>query len=211
MSLIDISRSVSPATAVWPGDQEVEWAWTRRLEQDGASVNLGSIRLSTHTGTHVDAPYHVHDDGKKTEDLPLGAFIGTAQVVDVGSASSVRPEHVQRFAGPAAPRVLFRTSASTLSSDEWPGSIAPISPETVRFLSEAGTVLVGTDAPSVDPLDSTGLPAHHALLEAEIVHLEGLSLANVPAGRYELIALPLKIPGSDASPVRAVLRKAPAQ
>ena len=211
MSLIDISRSVSPATAVWPGDQEVEWAWTRRLEQEGASVNLGSICLSTHTGTHVDAPYHVRNDGKKTDGLSLDAFVGMAQVVDIGSNSSIRPEHVRRVASTAPPRILFRTSASALGSDEWPGTVAPISPETVRFLSEAGTVLVGTDAPSVDPLDSTELPAHHALLEAEIVHLEGLALANVPAGQYELIALPLKIPDSDASPVRAVLRDGPAR
>lgn len=207
MALIDISRSISPATAVWPGDQEVEWTWTARLDQEGASVNLGAIRLSTHTGTHVDAPFHVQDGGTTAEDLPLDAFVGRAQVVEVGNASSIRPEHVQHLDGIGAARVLFKTSSSTLARDEWPDDVVPIHPSTVRSLSDAGTVLVGTDAPSVDPLDSTDLPAHHALIEAEIVNLEGLFLADVSPGTYELMALPLKIADGDAAPVRAVLRE----
>jgi len=207
MALIDISRSVSPATAVWPGDHEVEWTWTARIDQDGASVNLGSIRMSAHTGTHVDTPFHVQDEGTTTDDLPLDAFVGSAQVVEVGDASSIRPEHVRDLGGIGAARVLFKTSASTLASDEWPESVVPIRPSTVRCLSDAGTVLVGTDAPSVDPLDSTDLPAHHALIEAGIVNVEGLTLEDVPPGSYELMALPLKIANGDAAPVRAVLRE----
>lgn len=203
MALIDISRAISPATAVWPGDQQVEWAWTRRLSENDASVNLGSIQLSTHVGSHVDAPYHVTEDGRTTDDLPLSVFVGPAQVVDVGGASHIRPEHV---AGSAAERVLFKTEASPLSETQWPESVTPLAPETVECLETEGTVLVGTDAPSVDTLDSTTLPAHHALIDAEIVNLEGLALDGVSPGRYFLMALPLKIMGGDAAPVRAVLR-----
>lgn len=206
MALIDISRAISPATAVWPGDQEVEWTWTRRLSESDASVNLGSIQLSTHVGSHVDAPLHVTEDGRTTDDLPLSVFIGSARVIDVGTASRIRPEHV---AGRAAERLLFKTEASTLSETQWPDSVAPLVPETVRQLEAKGTVLVGTDAPSVDPLDSTTLPAHHALIDAEIVNLEGLSLDGVSPGQYFLMALPLKIKGSDAAPVRAVLHETP--
>lgn len=207
MALIDISRSVSRTTAVWPGDQGVEWNWTARLEQEEASVNVGSVRMSTHTGTHVDAPFHVDEKGGTTDELPLQAFVGPAQVVDVGDAASIRPEHVNHLEEIQGARVLFKTAASTLASNEWPDSVAPLQPGTVQSLSDAGTVLVGTDAPSVDPLDSTVLPAHHALMEAGIVNLEGLDLADVPAGPYELMALPLKINGADAAPVRAVLRE----
>jgi len=203
MGLIDISRSISPATAVWPGDQEVEWTWTSRLGQEDASVNLGAVHLSTHTGSHVDAPYHVIEEGDTTDELPLSALVGPAQVVDVGDASSLRPEHLD---GLTAERVLFKTEASFLSDDEWPDTVASFEPETVRHLAANDTVLVGTDAPSVDPLESTTLPAHHALFEAGIVNLEGLCLANVPPGTYDLMALPLKITGADAAPVRAVLR-----
>ncbi len=203
MGLTDISRSISPATAVWPGDQEVEWTWTSRLEQGNAPVNLGSIRFSTHVGSHVDAPYHVTEEGDTTDQLPLSAFVGPARVVEVGDASSLRPEHVD---GLTAERVLFKTEASFLADDEWPDTVASIKPETIRRLAANDTVLVGTDAPSVDPLDSTALPAHHALTEAGIVNLEGLCLKNVAPGTYHLMALPLKIAGADAAPVRAVLR-----
>ena len=210
MALIDISQSVSPATAVWPGDQEVEWTWTARLNQDESSVNLGSLRLSTHTGTHVDAPLHVKHQGRTTNDLPLDSFVGPAHVVDVnGNASSVRPKHVGQLDESSVGRVLFKTSSGVSPDDEWPDAVVPIHPETIHVLADAGIELVGTDAPSVDPLDSTDLPAHHALLDTGIVNLEGLVLTDVPPGRYELIALPLKVVGGDAAPVRAVLRDEP--
>jgi arylformamidase len=212
MALIDISQRVSPATAVWPGDQEVEWTWTARLGQDQSSVNLGSVCLSTHTGTHVDAPLHVDNLGETTDDLPLDAFVGPARVVEVGeNASCIRPGHIDQLDGIGAERVLFKTSGRVPAHHEWPDAVVPIHPDTIHVLSDAGTRLVGTDAPSVDPLDSTDLLAHHALVDTGIVNLEGLALANVQPGRYELVALPLKIAEGDAAPVRAVLRDAPAQ
>lgn len=204
MALIDISRSISPATAVWPGDQKVEWAWTTRLGRDDATVNLGSIELSTHAGSHADAPFHVDEEGGTIDNLPLSAFVGSTDVVEVGSASSIRPDHLE---GITTDRVLFKTEASHLSDDEWPDSIAFFEPATIRRLGRRGAVLVGTDAPSVDPLDSETLPAHHALREAGITNLEGLCFEDVPPGSYYLMAFPLKIPGADASPVRAVLRE----
>lgn len=202
MALIDISRTLSPATAVWPGDQEVQWTWTARLGQNDSSVNLGALQLSAHAGTHVDAPYHVDEEGGTTEALSLSSFVGPAQVVEVGADESIRPEHVPNS---SAGRLLFKTRASALSDYEWPDSLAPLTVEAIQRMSDDGVVLVGTDAPSVDPLDSSELPAHHALIDAGIVHLEGLSLKGVSPGHYELLALPLKIKGGDAAPVRAVL------
>ena len=200
MELIDISRSLSPATAVWPGDQPVEWSWTARIDE-GDSVNLGSVQLSVHAGTHVDAPQHVRENGATTDDFDLSAFIGPVDVVSV-QEECVLPHHVE---GVTAKRVLFKTEASTLSSTEWPDSITPIHPDTVAALADAGTVLVGTDAPSVDPLDSTDLLAHHALIEENIVNLEGLALGEAEPGLYQLVALPIKVRGGDAAPVRAAL------
>jgi len=204
MALFDISRSISPNTAVWPEDQSVQWSWTARLGQGDASVNLGSLCLSTHTATHVDAPFHVHSEGKTVDALPLDAFTGTAEVVEIKeSASWIRPDHVTNV---RTNRVLFKTAASSLPDEEWPDAVVPIHPNTIHRLSQEGAVLVGTDAPSVDPLDSSELPAHHALRAAGIVNLEGLTLREIPEGTYELIALPLRIDGGDAAPVRAVLR-----
>ena len=203
MALIDISRSLSPSTAVWPGDQAVEWTWTTRVGSPDASVNLGAIELNTHAGSHVDAPYHVSEEGRTTDELPLSVFVGRAQVVEVGDASSLRPEHVNEV---SAERMLFKTRASSLPDDEWPSGVAPFKPETIRCLAAKDVVLVGTDAPSVDPLDSTSLPAHHALIDAGIVNLEALCLNDVSPGTYHLMAFPFKISGADAAPVRAVLQ-----
>jgi len=200
MDLIDISRPLSSATAVWPGDQPVEWSWTAQI-QEGSTVNLGAIQLSTHAGSHADAPRHTQENGDTTDHFDLSAFIGPVEVVDV-EEEVILPRHVE---GVTMSRVLFKTSASELSVDEWPDSITSLHPDTVSVLAESDTVLIGTDAPSVDPLDSSSLPAHHALIDAEIINLEGLSLGHVAPGRYRLMALPLKIKSADAAPVRAVL------
>jgi arylformamidase len=153
-------------------------------------------------GSHVDAPYHVAEEGGTTDTLPLSTFVGEARVFSAEGASSIRPAHVDDV---SADRVLFKTEASRLSDDEWPESITPVDPDTIHSLAETGAVLIGTDAPSVDPLESSTLPAHHALIETGLVNLEGLCLENVPPGLYYLMALPLKIPQADAAPVRAVL------
>jgi len=158
--------------------------------------------MSTHTGTHADAPYHVDESGGRTDALPLTAFVGGVRVIDVGGADAIRPHHLPEE---APERLLFRTPASALSDEEWPSSVVPVSPDTVDQLAEQKVSLIGTDAPSVDPLDSTSLPAHKALHRAGIVHLEGLRLDTVSPGQYTLVALPLKLTGADATPVRAVL------
>ncbi len=206
MALVDISRSIAPTTSVWPGDQRVEWEWTTRLDDSDSSVNLGALQLSTHTASHADAPLHVASEGASIDELSLEVFVGPAEVVDVGDAAVIRPQHVR---GVDAERVLFKTSASALSDEEWPDRVAAVQPDTIRRLSERGACLIGTDCPSVDPLSSTDLPAHRALIESGIVNLEGLCFENVPAGEYILIALPLKVPGADAAPVRAVLDDSP--
>jgi arylformamidase len=201
MDLIDISRPLSPATAVWPGDQPVERTWTTRLEE-GDAVNLSAVQLSVHAGTHVDAPFHVRNDGDRTGAMDLSVFVGPAEVVEVAGDTAVRPRHVKEI---EAPRVLFKTEASALSSEAWPDAVTAIHPEAIAVLDEQGVCLIGTDAPSVDPLESTDLPAHHALIDAGILNLEGLTLAGVESGPYTLLSFPIKLPGGDAAPVRAVL------
>ena len=200
-TLLDISRPLSPATAVWPGDRAVEWHWTARKGEEMA-VNVGAIATSTHAGTHADAPLHVRDDGEAIDGVPLAPFVGPADVIAV-DAPVIRPGHLPDA---CAPRLLFQTRHSAVPHDTWDPDLAPIHPDTIEALSERDVVLVGTDAPSVDPVDSTILPAHHALIRAGIVNLENLALKHVPPGRYELMALPLRITGADAAPVRAVLR-----
>lgn len=203
-TLIDISRSLSAQTAVWPGDRAVELSWTARREE-GSSVNVGALSMSLHAGTHADAPLHVDSEGTPIDALPLDRFIGPASVIDVTGAAVIRPVALQQQPVPLRPRVLFKTAHSHVPTHAWHDDFASIAPDTITWLSEQGVVLVGTDAPSVDPADSTALEAHHALRRCGIVHLEGLSLGDVTPGTYRLVALPLNIEGMDAAPVRAVL------
>jgi arylformamidase len=205
MALYDISRPVRAGIPVWPGDTPFRVEWTLR-RAEGASVNLGELRLSAHTGTHADAPFHASDEGARMGAAPLEAYLGPARVVDARGWPSISAERVAPWlAEQGSERLLFHTGCWA-DPAVFPEHFPAIEPEAARRMAAAGVRLVGTDAPSVDPFDSTELPTHSVLLASGIVNLESLLLDGVPPGPYELIALPLRLEEADASPVRAVLR-----
>lgn len=206
MTIIDISRTLSPAIAVWPGDTPFQME-TTMARAEGASVNLTTLTLSAHTGSHVDAPYHYKDEGTTLAAVSLEPFWGAAQVVTVQKEGG--PLTPDDFAGHAigrAPRLLVHSAASELDPTRFPERYVYPSPELAAFLGEHGVILYGTDAPSMDAVDSKRLPGHHALDQQGIAILEGLDLSRAADGLYELVALPLKITDGDGSPVRAALR-----
>lgn len=205
--IYDISRPISARTVVWPGDATPDIDWSARIEE-GSSVNVGVIRLSTHTATHADAPLHYMADGHAVDAYDLDVFVGEATLVDV-SGMGVLGGDVLDLIPAGATRVLFRTGHSEVGDHEWRDDFASFAADLIDRLAERGVKLIGTDAPSVDPAASTELPAHHALARHGIANLENLQLSGVPVGTYELIALPLSIVGADASPVRAILRELP--
>ncbi|OGF53106.1 MAG: arylformamidase [Candidatus Fraserbacteria bacterium RBG_16_55_9] len=204
MKIYDISRTISPSIAVWPGDQRFEHRWTMQIEK-GASVNLGAITLSVHTGTHADAPYHFNEAGVDINQLALEKFIGPAFVVEVRDASQIQLEHVRSLDFTRVKRVLFKTKASYLEDSRWENDFVYLATETAEFLGKQGVQLVGMDSPSVDSMQSKTLDTHKMLARYGIANLENVNLSQVPPGEYQLIALPLKLQGLDASPVRAVL------
>ena len=204
MKVIDISRALTPAVAVWPGDQVFEQVWTARIAQ-GSTVNLSAVHLSTHTGTHADAPLHFLDGGASIDQIPLLQFVGPCLVLDIGTAPVITPEHVAPNDKQRVPRLLFKTRHSQVADTRWDPDLVPFLPAAIDRMGKQGVVLVGTDAPSVDPADSKTLGAHKALARNAIVNLENLALHDVAPGRYQLVALPLKLSGLDAAPVRAVL------
>ncbi len=204
MKVIDISRALTPDVAVWPGDQPFTHTWTARIH-GGSTVNLSTVQLSTHAGTHADAPLHYLPEGPAIDEIPLLQFVGPCLIIDTENAESINPDHVALNDRARIPRLLFKTRHSTVADTCWDPNLAPILPETVERMGAQGVVLIGTDAPSVDPADSKTLDAHRALARHGIVNLENLALAGVAPGPYNLVALPLKLPGLDAAPVRAVL------
>ena len=201
--IYDISRPISGALAGWPGDTGYRFEMLCRL-RDGATVNLGSLQMSPHTGTHIDAPYHFDDQGATVEQLGLGTYIGTASVVSVMERAVISRNDIAARWQPA-PRLLLRTGGWE-DDTHFPDPIPVIASDVPEWLGANGVVLLGVDLPSVDPIDSKDLPNHHALGRAGIAILEGLDLRAVPDGLYELIALPLRLAGADGCPVRAILR-----
>jgi arylformamidase len=202
--LIDISPALSARIAVWPGDRPFDAAWTMTIA-GGDSCNVGAVSMSVHTGAHVDAPLHVMEGGAPVDALPLEAFVGPCTVVDVGRAEVITEASIASLDASRMTRVLFKTRGRAAGAG-FPDCFAHLTPAAASALVRAGARLVGLDTPSADAFTSKEMEAHRILLSAGVAILEGLDLGGVAPGAYELIALPLRLSGLDASPVRAVLR-----
>lgn len=209
MAYFDISIPMGASTPEWPGDTPFSCGWTCRTER-GDSVNLGTVTTSLHVGTHADAPMHVHHEWPASESLPASVFVGPATVISlIGVTPPVREITaellVSLLGNHVVARVLVHTGQS-IASGAFPAAWPVLSQDGAQWLVDRGVVLWGTDAPSVDVLDSKDLPVHHALFDGGTYILENLSLGSVAPGHYELLAQPLAILGADAAPVRALLR-----
>ncbi len=205
LRLYDVSRDLYNGMAVWPGDTAFERNQTGSLA-DGGPVNVSTLTLSAHCGTHVDAPYHF-SDGATMEQVDLSVYWGPAQVVTVTKASGpLLPADFEGHELGRAARLLVHSPASEADPTAFHHDFVYPSPELADYLGSLGIRLYGTDAPSMDDSNSKTLPGHHALLRNDILILEGLNLSGVPDGLYDLSAFPLKVIGGDGSPVRAILR-----
>jgi arylformamidase len=203
----DISPFISPATPVWPGDTAFAAEPTWQIAE-GCPVRVSRMTLSTHTGAHCDAPSHYDSQGDSIDEIDLAPYIGACRVIDCIGASVVKPNHVAHALDGVPPRVLLRTYALAPQT-QWDSAFASVSADTIALLAKSGVRLIGIDTPSLDPQESKAMDAHHAVHAHQMAILEGIVLDAVPAGDYELIALPLKLRGMDASPVRAILRALP--
>ncbi|HXV41449.1 MAG TPA: cyclase family protein [Anaerolineae bacterium] len=205
--IFDITRTINPNLAVWPGDTPFSTKFIVTINS-GAAINLSTLTLSSHMGTHVDAPYHFLDSDLTMEKAPLAAYIGPATVVTVQcEAGPLTPADFPNLDWRNVERLLVHSVASARPLDQFPTEFIYPSPELANFMAGHGIVLFGSDAPSMDDMHSKTLPGHKALRRHRIAILEGLLLSGVSDGNYELIALPLKIEGGDGSPVRAILRQ----
>lgn len=200
----DISPVISPALAVWPGDS----APTREVLCDirnGSNITLSTLRATVHLGAHADGPNHYGTNAPSIEQRRLDYYLGPCQVIwaDVPRGVRIERRHLRRE---------VRSKRILIATDTYPDptnfnqDFAALSPVLVDYFHTMGVKLVGIDTPSVDLFDSKDLPAHKRFLAHDMAILEGLVLKDVPEGVYELIALPLKLAGFDASPVRAILR-----
>jgi len=200
----DISPLISPDGPVFPGDAPYRVKWVSNYSTENP-LNLCSISLSPHIGAHADAPLHISEGGQAISDIDLWPFIGTCRVIHaLNCGPLIFPKHLIHAPAPLPERILIRSRLTAPSV--WESDFTALSPETIQWLHEQNVRLIGIDAPSIDPLNSKTLPSHNKLFEVNMRILENLVLDEIPENDYELIALPLKLEGACASPVRAVLR-----
>ncbi len=203
--LWDISPPIAADSPLFPGDTAYSQRWTASIAP-GCPVNLSAITMSPHIGAHADAPLHYGAGASTIGQVSLDPYLGPCRVIHaIGCGPLVRPEHLAHAATDLPPRVLVRTCMQ--APTRWSPEFSAFAPETIMWLATLNVRLVGIDSQSVDPADSKTLDSHQLLLHHDLRVLENLVLDNVPAGDYELIALPLKLMTADASPVRAVLRE----
>jgi arylformamidase len=202
--IYDITPPISDRLRVWPGDTPP----TREVLCDlkrGDNLTLSTLHATVHLGAHADGPNHYGADAPAIDAMNLDYYLGPCQVMRIAVARGARITPAMLTAPVTQPRLLLATGTFP-DPTHFNEDFAALSPELVEALHGRGVKLVGIDTPSVDPFPSKDLPAHRTFLKYDMAILEGLVLAEVPPGVYELIALPLKLVGFDASPVRAVLR-----
>ncbi len=209
MKIYDVTVTISATTPIYKGDPGVEVSAFKSLAR-GDSANVSQLSMGVHTATHVDAPNHFIDGAKRVHDLDPAKLVGPCRVVEIDKdVVAIEPEHIGDLTG--VDRILFKTRNSAFwatPEDGFRTDFTYITPTTAKMLAENGLVLVGIDYLSIEKSGSPGHPVHVALLEKEIVILEGLDLHAVLAGDYEIICAPLKYDGGggDGSPTRTFLR-----
>ena len=205
--ILDISLRITPDMAVWPGDPRPTLEPVATLERDG--VQVGRLTLSTHTGTHLDAPRHFIAAGRTVDQLDLTPLLGACHILDVTRQDNhISRADLQGFDLQPHARVLLKTRNSRRPpSPTFTTEFTALAPSAADYLCERGVRLVGIDGPSVDAWTATDFPCHKRLLAADILILEHLVLWHVEPGIYGLLAVPLKLAGADGCPVRALLTR----
>lgn len=203
MNIIDISLPLSSDLPVYPGLKPFNFERARSF-QEGHNVNVTNLEFAAHVGTHLDTPSHFLPDGSTIEQVDLNRLIGPAQVVEL-EAACIEPAHLQA-AGIQRQRVLIKTSLSKKAKLTTFDKDAPyLHPSAASWLVEHDVQLVGIDGWTPDRYGDHSHACHHILLGAGVLILEYLNLRSAGTGFYSLVALPLNVVGSEASPVRAVL------
>jgi arylformamidase len=203
MKIYDISMPLSADTPVFPGDPPVIREPFLELSK-GDEANVSRLVLSTHSGTHIDAPRHMDDRGVTVDHISLPLLIGRALVVEMTGTRLISRKELERFPVKGEDRLLLKTANSKLwGLPEFSENYACLTEDGADYLAGIGIGLVGIDYLSIEPPDSSSV--HRKLMQHGIVILEGLNLSEVPAGIYQLICLPLRVKDGDGAPARAIL------
>lgn len=206
-SWIDISVPLYTGMVHWPGDPEYRSKRVRSTDA-GDVCNVTQLATSAHIGTHMDAPCHFVPGGWGIEKMPLEAVMGPCRVIAIDDKEAIRPGELVTHKLKPGERILFKTVNSKLAwkSATFCKNFVYVSKEAAAYLVERGVQTIGVDYLSVGGFFKDGVETHQVLLGARVWIIEGLNLARIKPGRYELACLPIKLQGSDGAPARAVIR-----
>jgi len=206
---IDVSIPLKTGMIHWPGDPEPILERMSEIER-GDVANVTFLRMSAHTGTHIDAGIHFVPGTTTVDQFPPDAGIGPARVLELGSGvNAIGRKELAEHAPERGERVLLKTrnTANRWFESEFDTRAAHVSAEGARYLVERGVQLVGIDSLSIGAYEGDGAETHSILLGAGVWVAEGLDLSKVAGGEYDLICLPLRLAGADGAPARALLRR----
>jgi arylformamidase len=207
MKLIDVTVPLDSNLPVYPGNVPFGIEPLKRIAR-GDSSNVSTLHMSAHSGTHVDAPRHFFDDGMGVEALPVELLLGRARVIELMGPKSIGPDDLSALDLSQDLRVLFKTQNSRLwTSPVFQTDYVGITEAGAKVLVEQGVKVVGVDYLSVEEFKKPGAPAHRVLLGGGTIVIEGLNLAEVEPGTYDMFCLPLRIVGADGAPARVILRR----
>lgn len=206
-AVYDITVTLGGDATTYPGDISYKRTM-RETIADGGESNISILNLSAHSGTHIDAPRHFLEGAATIDNYPTERFVAPAHVIAVNDDTCIRPEHLEDVNIQQGDAVLFRTNNSDIglpTRGVFSEDYVYVSPKTAELCVEMKAGIVGLDYLDVDDYHTDGYPSHHILLRNDVLVLEAIDLADVPAGKYILACQPLKLKGCEASPVRAIL------
>lgn len=203
--IYDISMTIKADMQVWKNYENKKPSITNDSNFQTGTVHESRINLNVHTGTHIDAPLHVLENGATIDTIPLERLVGPARVLDLTSVDlSIGREQLEPFAIQRGEWVLFKTKDSFNNSGEFDRQFVFLNADGAAYLAEIGVNGVAIDALGIER-DQAGYPTHKTLFNANILIVEGVRLKDVPAGNYTFVLAPLKLEGIDGAPARAML------
>jgi arylformamidase len=205
--IYDVTVPIHNSMPVWPGDPPVRLTTKSHQSRDAThSVRLKTIEMGSHTGTHIDAPFHMIENGKRLDEFPLETFTGKVRVFEISTRPAIRRADLAPLDWHGVERALFKTENSKHWQDgKFYEDFVYLDPEGAEFLVHQGLQLVGIDYLSIDKFKSESHPSHFVLLKRNIPILEGLNLSSVLPGDYTMAALPLNLTDADGAPARVIL------
>ena len=205
--IYDVTVPITNTMPVWPTDPPVQLLSKSHESQDKTHIiSLTAITMGSHTGTHIDAPFHMIQGGKRLHEFSLDILVGKAKVLEIAALRAIGRAQLEGVKWDGVERVLFKTENSAHWQDgKFYEEFVYLEPDGAEFLVQRGVRLVGIDYLSIDKFHSLSHPSHFVLLNKNILILEGLNLKRVQPGEYTMYALPLNLQDADGAPARVIL------